>query len=759
MSTLAERLTVLIVGAGGREHALAAGIADSPSCARLIVAPGNAGTPGERWPIAVTEVAAVRARCRAEGVDLVVIGPEAALAAGLTDALLADGVAVFGPTAQLARLETSKSHARAVAAELGIPGPHWASFTPAQAGPAREWLMAHAGPVVVKQSGLAGGKGVVLPDGQAAALSAVTDALAVGEVVLEERLTGPECSLIAVCDGRTSVSLPIAADHKRLGEGDSGPNTGGMGAYAPVDLIAELGLQPADLHAQFIEPVVTHLAHSGRGYVGALYAGLILTPEGPRLLEFNCRLGDPEAQVLLPLLDTDLLTLLHSCAVGHLTPASVRFRPGYACGVVLAAPGYPTAGHPGLRLSLPDPPPTATLIRHSGTECIDGEIVGLGGRMLTCVGLGSTLAAARAAAYEAVDRCSPPAAEVRRDIGWRAAARAVRSYAAAGVDIAEGDRAVSLIAEHLAQRSGTGVLRGIGAFGGAVDVAFLQRFDHPVLVASTDGVGSKVELAAAAGRLDGIGADLVHHCVNDVLAQGARPLFFLDYLAADRIVADQVAAVVAGIAVACAAVGCALIGGETAEMPGVYAPGRLDVAGTIVGVVERSALLPRADIAAGDVLLGLAANGAHTNGYTYLRRLFDWLPLTAAPPPLDGPLIDALLLPHRCYLPVLEPALQTGCVKALVHVTGGGLPGNLPRVLPPGLGARVDLGSWPLPPLFTLVHEVTALDPVELHRTLNMGIGMVAIVGPDDLPAVTAAIDEPSYLIGEVTAGAGVVLA
>lgn len=752
------QLTVVVVGAGGREHALAAGIAESPHCGRLIVAPGNAGTPGERWPIAVTEVAALRERCRAEGVDLVVIGPEAALAAGLTDALLADGVAVFGPTAALARLETSKSHARAVADGLGIPGPRWASFTAEQAGRARDWLRAHPGPVVVKQSGLAGGKGVVLPDNPAAALAAVDDALQVGDVVLEERLTGPECSLIALCDGRTSVPLPLAADHKRRGEGDTGPNTGGMGAYAPFEPKPDLGLQVADLHARFIEPVVSHLVSAGRGYVGALYAGLMLTAEGPRLLEFNCRLGDPEAQVLLPLLDTDLLTLLQACALGRLDPTSVRIRPGYACGVVIAAPGYPTAGQPGLRLVLPEHPPPGTLIRHCGTERIGGEITGLGGRLLTCVGLGPTLAIARDAAYEAVACCIPPAAEVRRDIGWRAAAGAVHSYASAGVDIAEGDRAVSLIAAHLAQQSEAGVLRGIGAFGGAVDATVLQQLDQPVLVASTDGVGSKVELAAVAGRLDGIGTDLVHHCVNDVLAQGARPLFFLDYLAADRIIAEQVAAVVAGIAAACASVGCALIGGETAEMPGVYAPGRLDVAGTIVGVVERSALLPRAGIAAGDVLIGLAANGAHTNGYSYLRRLFSWLPLSAAPPPLDGPLIDALLLPHRCYLPVLEPALQTGCVKALVHITGGGLPGNLPRVLPPGMGARVDRGSWPLPPLFTLVSEVTALDPFELHRTLNMGIGMVAIVGPGDAAAVSAAIAEPTYQIGEVTDRRGVFL-
>ncbi len=749
---MSAALTVLVVGAGGREHALAVALADSPRCGRLIVTPGNGGIAGERWPFAVHDVQAIADRCVAEGVDLVVVGPEAALAAGLVDVCTARGLAVFGPEAALARLESSKAYARHLAEQLGLPGPRSAVFQPGELDEARAWISALDAPVVVKQSGLAAGKGVVVPGDAAETDQALRDALRAGEVVVEERLTGPECSLISLCDGVRSVPLPIAQDHKRIGEGDTGPNTGGMGAYAP----APVGFSAQELNARFVQPVIDHLAAAGTPYVGVLYAGLMLTPAGPRLLEYNCRFGDPEAQVLLPLLQGDLLDLLLACTRGALDPAAVTLRPGAALGVVVASQGYPgsvISGHP-ISLAVPHDP--QTFVFHSGTEVVNDSLVTTGGRVVTCVGVGDTLAEARTRAYDTLDGVSFAGAQHRRDIGWRAAAAELQSYAAAGVDIDEGGRAVELLRHSVARTTTPSVLAGIGSFGGALDVSFLKSFDHPVLVASTDGVGTKVELAARTRRLRGVGVDIVNHCINDVLVQRARPLFFLDYLASSRLVAADVAEVVAGIADACEASGCVLLGGETAEMPGVYAPGAFDIAGTLIGVAERAELLPRSDLAVGDVLLGVASSGPHTNGYSLLRRLFQWLPLDAQPQPLDRPLVDALLEPHRSYLLVLDAALATGAVKALVHITGGGLPENLPRVLPAGVGARVRLGSWPVPPLFRLVREVSVVDDVELHRTLNMGVGMVLVVAPHDVPAVENAISEEVWRIGELVAGDGV---
>jgi phosphoribosylaminoimidazole synthetase len=299
------------------------------------------------------------------------------------------------------------------------------------------------------------------------------------------------------------------------------------------------------------------------------------------------------------------------------------------------------------------------------------------------------------------------------------------------------------------------VLAGVGAFGGAVSGAALAGRREPVLVASTDGVGTKVVVAVDAGRLGGIGHDIVNHCVNDVLVQDARPLLFLDYLGTARLDPDQAAVIVSGMAEACRVNGCVLLGGETAEMPGVYRDGHLDVVGTMVGVAERDRLLPRGDVQPGDVLVGLASSGPHTNGYSLLRAVFAGVPLDVAPDGLDAPLADVLLAPHRSYLPLLAAELDRPArrVKALAHITGGGLVDNVPRVLPDGCGAEIRVGSWPVPALFRLVRDATGLPADELHRTLNMGIGMVAVIAPNDVDGFQGDLPEPSWVLGEVVAG------
>jgi phosphoribosylaminoimidazole synthetase len=306
----------------------------------------------------------------------------------------------------------------------------------------------------------------------------------------------------------------------------------------------------------------------------------------------------------------------------------------------------------------------------------------------------------------------------------------------------------------VARTHGAAVLRGVGSFGGVIDLSATHAMHHPVLVASTDGVGTKVELAARLAKVRGIGVDIVNHCIDDVLVQSARPMFFLDYIAASQLDADLVADVVTGMAEACEAAGCALLGGETAEMPGVYARGAFDVAGTLIGFAERDDLLPQPTVVAGDVLIGIASSGPHTNGYSFLRRLFEWFPMDAVPAGLDRSLGDALLEPHRSYLNVLAPLLDgphRSCVKALAHITGGGLPENLPRVLPDGVGARITLGSWPVPPLFQLVTELTPeVSDHERHRMLNMGIGMVIVCAANDATTLRNAIDEPTWMIGEL---------
>lgn len=322
-------------------------------------------------------------------------------------------------------------------------------------------------------------------------------------------------------------------------------------------------------------------------------------------------------------------------------------------------------------------------------------------------------------------------------------------YRQAGVDIDAATRAVDLMKAAVRGTYTPNVLADVGSFGGLFALTDLP--DQPVLVASTDGVGTKVKLAAQLGRWQGIGHDIVNHCTNDILVQGARPLFFLDYIASDKLIPERVAEVVTGVAEACQAVGCALLGGETAEMPGVYATDSFDVAGTIVGLVDRAHILPRLEeMRAGDVIVGFPSSGPHTNGFSLIRHLVAGRDLNA---PLDDSgctLADALLAPHRCYLAEVKAIQEVGvAVKGLAHITGGGFVDNIPRILPEMLAARIDQQSWMQPVVFQRLVQWSGMDVAEAFRVFNMGIGMVAIVASQEVERVQACVPD-AVAIGEL---------
>ena len=329
------------------------------------------------------------------------------------------------------------------------------------------------------------------------------------------------------------------------------------------------------------------------------------------------------------------------------------------------------------------------------------------------------------------------------------------AYASAGVNIDAGNRAVALMKDAVKSTYTPEVLSDVGSYGGLFSAFALRGMSDPVLVGTTDGVGTKVALAAQAGRYRGIGHDIVNHCINDILVQGARPLFFLDYIASSQLDPEVVAEIVTGMAEACKEAGCALLGGETAEMPGVYHNGHFDVVGTLIGIVNRSDLLPRM-VQPGDKLIGLASSGPHTNGYSLIRHIFDGVPLDHIYPELGIPLADALLASHRSYLPLITNCQLT--ITALAHLTGGGFLENIPRVLPNGCGVRIARSSWPVPPLFPLVQRLGGISKKEMYRVFNMGIGMVAIVSPEHVAGVQAGIPEETWVIGEVVEGEGVVI-
>lgn len=332
------------------------------------------------------------------------------------------------------------------------------------------------------------------------------------------------------------------------------------------------------------------------------------------------------------------------------------------------------------------------------------------------------------------------------------------SYRDAGVDIQAGNEVVERIKPAVARTLRPEVLGGLGGFGGLFNLD-VNKYPDPILVSGTDGVGTKLRLAFQMNRHDSIGQDAVAMCVNDILVQGAEPLFFLDYLAVGKVVPERVAKVVDGVARGCEMAGCALIGGETAEMPGFYAVDEYDIAGFSVGVVNRDRLIDGSKIQAGDMLIGLPSTGLHSNGYSLARKVFEPYSLEEVFPELGETLGDALLRPTRIYVRSILPLLQEGKILGMAHITGGGLTENVPRVLPDGLGVQIDTSVWDCPPIFTLLQRLGDVDLPEMYRTFNMGIGFVLIVHPEHVAGVSqklTGMGEKSFVIGSVVPGEGV---
>jgi phosphoribosylamine--glycine ligase len=421
-------MRVLIVGGGGREHALAWKAAQSPRLERLYVAPGNPGTAqvAENVPIPADATPGLVDWAAANTIDLVLIGPEAPLAAGLADALLARGLRVFGPSRAAAEIEASKAFAKDFMRRHGIPTGAYAAFNDFHE--AIGHLLGvdfERGGVVIKASGLAAGKGVVVPECADDAEAAVREMMLDGAhgaagatVVIEERLRGEEVSLLAFCDGTTVRPMLPAQDHKRLRDGDQGPNTGGMGAYAPAPVCPPALVD--ELTRTVLQPTVDGLRAEGRPFVGVLYAGLMLTEDGPRVLEFNCRFGDPETQALMPLLESDLLEVAAACADGRLDEVDVRWQAGAAACVVLAAEGYPGAYRSGDVIHGWDQAHDQAVVFHAGTRREGDQIVTAGGRVLGVTGWGADLEAALDCAYAAAEGITFAGRKYRRDIGRRA---------------------------------------------------------------------------------------------------------------------------------------------------------------------------------------------------------------------------------------------------------------------------------------------------------------------------------------------------
>jgi len=416
-------MNVLIIGSGGREHAIAWNVKQSPRLTKLYVAPGNAGTEacGENISMNVGHHSAVVRFCKEKQIDMVIVGPEVPLAAGISDSLSESGICCFGPKQAAAQIEASKVFAKDFMTRRHIPTARYATFT--QLDDAIHYLESVDYPIVIKASGLAAGKGVILPDTLEEAKSTLEAILvdkifgaAGDEVVLEERLVGPEVSLMAFTDGITISPMLPAQDHKRLLDGDEGPNTGGMGAYAPAPIFTSDLMNEAI--ESILEPAVNGLRNEGTLFVGVLYAGLILTSSGLRVLEFNCRFGDPETQAVLPLLETDLLDITEACVNGNLADLNIRWKDGAAVCVVLASKGYPEKAESGKVVEFGELPRNSVCF-HAGTKIANGNIVTAGGRVFGLTAWADDIESAIETVYSTVNNVSFEGMQHRKDIGKR----------------------------------------------------------------------------------------------------------------------------------------------------------------------------------------------------------------------------------------------------------------------------------------------------------------------------------------------------
>lgn len=779
-----EDLTVLLIGNGGREHALAWKLNQSPRVKIIFVVPGNGGTGSNSLQktkninyVKADDFDALMTFAKENEVDFVVPGPEAPLVAGIESACRAAGLRCFGPTKLAARMEGSKAYAKDFMVRHKIPTAEFRIFTAHET--AKAYLESVSHNVVIKASGIAAGKGVIIPASKQEGLDALENVMqkkefgsAGDEVVIEEFLEGEELSILSFSDGYTVRSLPAAQDHKQIQDGDEGPMTGGMGCYSPTKVATPQLIE--EIHQRIIQPTIDGMRKERTPFVGLLFTGLMVTKFGPKVLEYNVRFGDPETQTLLPLLssDTDLAEVMLACTEHWLDTIELKFDPKYSATVVACAGGYPGPYIRGDEIKLAKIPDGA-IIFHAGTTISSDTLQTSGGRVILAQATGPTLRKAVGLAYIAISSISFPNMHYRHDIAHRdlfplpssssitqkITDRSPLTYASAGVSISSGNALVQRIMPHVRSTARLGADGIIGGFGGTFDLSAANYATPPLLIGCIDGVGTKLAIAHEMKQHDTVGIDCVAMNVNDLVVQGAEALFFLDCYTCGKLDVDVAEAFVKGVAKGCIDAGCALVGGETAEMPGLFGGvedgGKYDAVGAAVGALAPGqTLLPnKASMRAGDVVLGLASNGCHSNGFSLIRKILARAGLTAhSPAPWDSSCSvgASLLTPTRIYVKPLLPLARQGRIKGMSHITGGGLLDNVPRMLPAGLAAALDIGRWPVPAVLRWLKAEGRVEDREFATAFNTGLGMVLVVGEEERDGVMRELETRGERVWDV---------
>lgn len=771
-------LNVLVVGNGGREHAISWRLAQSPRVDKVYVAPGNGGTSTTHEKIInVPDLSGspkhfdgLSKFALEKGINLVVPGPEQTLVDGITTVFTKIGVPVFGPSAKAATMEGSKAFSKVFMAKHNIPTAQFRTFN--NVDDARKHIEQVDYKIVLKADGIAAGKGVLIPESKEEAYAGLNEIMvaknfgaAGDEIVIEEYLEGDELSILTITDGYSFFNLPTSQDHKRAGDGDTGLNTGGMGAYAPAPIATQEVL--AKINSEIIKPTIDGMRKDGFPMCGVLFTGIMLSPsKQPKVLEYNVRFGDPETQTVLPLLteDTDLADVMVAAAEHRLDSVSIKTKENtFSTTVVMAAGGYPDSYKKGDEITISSIPKD-TYIFHAGTFEKDGKVVTSGGRVIAATATASTLRESVDKAYQGVDLVSFNGKYNRSDIAHRAfrdadASSKGSTYAEAGVSVDNGNLLVEQIKAKVKSTARKGADSDIGGFGGLFDLkAGGYAGDDTLLVAATDGVGTKLRIAQIMNIHDTVGIDLVAMNVNDLVVQGAEPLIFLDYFATGKLDVEVAAKFVSGVADGCITAGCALVGGETSEMPGMYAEGHYDTNGTAVGAVAKDKILPKLSaMSAGDVIIGLKSDGIHSNGFSLVRHIVDKCGLdykSQAPWNPSKTIGEEVLVPTKIYVKQLLPSIKKGLILGMAHITGGGLVENIPRALPKHLQAQVDLSKWEVPEIFKWFGKQGQVPYDDLLKTFNVGIGMAVIVPAKHVDEVLSDLkeaNEDAIVIGELS--------
>lgn len=773
-------MNILVIGNGGREHAIVWRLLQSSSVNHIYVAPGNGGTTTQSSKVTNVPISSspkdfqkLQDFAVEKKINLVVPGPEQPLVDGITQVFTSVGIPVFGPSAKAAIMEGSKAASKEFMERHQIPTAKFKNFT--NVDEAKKYIEEIDYKLVLKADGIAAGKGVLIPETKEEALKGLNEIMvdknfgdAGNEIVIEEYLEGDELSILTITDGYTFYNLPAAQDHKRIGDGDKGLNTGGMGAYAPAPIATKEVLTKID--AEIIKPTIDGMRKDGFPMCGILFTGIMLTPsKQPKVLEYNVRFGDPETQTVLPLLteDTDLAQVMLAAAEHRLDSVKIATKPLFSTTVVMSAGGYPESYGKGDEITVKEPLPEDTFIFHAGTSATDGKVVTSGGRVIAATALGDTLRQSVDRAYVGVDHVSFNKKYNRKDIAHRAFRDADKfkqgsagvTYAESGVSVDNGNLLVQNIKNKVKSTARPGANSDIGGFGGLFDLK-ATGYDtaNTLLVAATDGVGTKLRIAQIMNIHDTVGIDLVAMNVNDLVVQGAEPLMFLDYFATGKLDVEVAAKFVDGVANGCIEAGCALVGGETSEMPGMYDEGHYDTNGTAVGAVDKHKILPKvADMSAGNVLIGLRSNGIHSNGFSLVRKIieisdFDYQ--SPAPWNSSKTIGEEVLVPTKIYVRQLLPSINEGLLLGLAHITGGGLVENIPRALPKHLQAKVDISKWQVPEIFKWFGKQGQVPVHDILKTFNLGIGMVLIVEKASVDKVLQSLENAgekgALVIGEL---------